>query len=210
MKKFLVPLLLFFANLNAEAQKKAVTDNGDEVVLYDDGTWKSVNADSSSQQNIPVNLASFTKSKNTAFLLKSTKCNIGVWVDAKKWQFKKGIRNEDAEFEFASKGNDLYGMMISEKIEIPIESLKEIALENAKKVASDVYIVKQEYRTVNGKKMLLMQMNGTLRGVKFAYYGYYYSNPGGTVQLVSYTSQNLLKDRLADAEEFLNGIVTLE
>jgi len=49
-------------------------------------------------------------------------------------------------------------MMIAEKMEIPLESLKEIVLDNAKEAAPDIKIVKEEYRTVNGIRVLMMQM----------------------------------------------------
>ncbi|HMF72960.1 MAG TPA: hypothetical protein VK616_15885 [Flavitalea sp.] len=211
MNKFLIPaVVLLFTGIHAEAQQKAVTDNGDQVVLYADGTWKAIDTDSSSQPQISVNTTPFTKSGNSTFLVKSNKANVGVWINAKKWNFKKGGANEDVEYQFAAKGKDVYGMMIAERIEIPIESLAQIALQNAQKQSADIYIVKQEYRMVNGKKMLLMQMNGTIKGIKFSYYGYYYSNSGGTVQMVTYTAQNLLQDQLANAEELLNGLALVE
>jgi len=210
MTKFLIPALLLFTSIHAAAQKKAVTDNGDQVVLYADGTWKAIDTDSSSQPQISVNATPFTKSGNSTFLVKSNKANVGVWINAKKWNFKKGGANDDVEYQFSAKGKDVFGMMIAERIEIPIESLAQIALQNAQKQSADIYIVKQEYRMVNGKKVLLMQMNGTVKGIKFSYYGYYYSNPGGTVQMVTYTSQNLFQDQVANAEELLNGLALVE
>jgi hypothetical protein len=63
---------------------------------------------------------------------------------------------------------------------------------------------------VNGKKMLMLQLNGSSQGIKFSYCGYYYSNEKGTVQLVVYTAQNLLKEYEGDVEEFLNGLAPVE
>ena len=60
---------------------------------------------------------------------------------------------------------------------------------------------------VNGLKILFMQMNGTLKGIKFSYYGYYYSNASGSLQYVAYTSQNLLSKYTKEFEELLNGLV---
>ncbi|MCC7520261.1 MAG: hypothetical protein IT220_01380, partial [Flavobacteriaceae bacterium] len=106
-------------------------------------------------------------------------------------------------------GEDLYGMIISEKVEIPLETLRSIAIENGKSVAPDLKIMKEEYRTVNGLKLLLLQMNGTMQGIKFSYYGYYYSNTNGTVQFITYTSQNLLNSYIPEIEKLLNGIVEI-
>ena len=107
------------------------------------------------------------------------------------------------------KDGDLYGLIITEKVEIPIETLKVIALENAKAAAPNMSIVKEEFRNVNGLKVLLLHMNGTIQGIKFSYYGYYYSNSNGTVQLITYTSQNLLDGFKPKIEDLLNGIVEL-
>lgn len=209
MNKIFLFLSFLVFNSLCFSQKKAVTETGEEVLLYEDGTWKYVNESKEEKSEIPLNPQNFAKSKTSTFLLKSTKANFGVWLDSKKWQFNKSENNEEAEYELHLKGKDLYGMMIIEKIEIPLESLMNIALKNAKDVAPDVKVIKTEYRTVNNKKILFMQMNGTMEGVKFAYYGYYFSNGSGTIQFVTYTSQNLLNDYLSDAEELLNGLVEL-
>ena len=109
-----------------------------------------------------------------------------------------------------NKGEDLYAMIITEKFEIPISTLKDVALENGRDVSPDLKIVKEEYRNVNGLDLLLMQMDGTIQGIKFSYYGYYYSNESGTVQFLTYTSQNLLAEYKSDIEDLLNGLVVID
>jgi hypothetical protein len=210
MKTILLSIsLLLLANL-CFSQKKAVTETGEEVILYSDGTWKYVDDSVNEKQAIITNPGIFKKNAGSTFLVKSAQVNVGVWIDPKKWNFKKAIRNEDAEYEFQIKGKELYGMMITEKIEIPIETFEKIAIENARKAAPDIRIVKEEYRTVNDKKILLLQMKGSAEGVKFTYYGYYYSNPKGTVQFLTYTAQNLFDNYLKDIEDFVNGFVVLD
>jgi len=66
-------------------------------------------------------------------------------------------------------------------------------------------VKKEEYRVVNGLKVLYLEMNGTIQGMKFVYMGYYYSDAGGSVQLLTYTFQSLAKEVKPDAMEFLNG-----
>lgn len=61
-----------------------------------------------------------------------------------------------------------------------------------------------------GVKVLLLQMNGTMQGIRFSYYGYYFSNSNGTVQFVTYTSTNLITSYLPKIELLLNGIVELK
>jgi hypothetical protein len=194
----------------ATAQINAVTETGDAVLLYKDGTWKYTNRNEVEATPIPTNSKKFVKDAKATFLLKSTKVNIGVWINPKAWSFTKSTSKDEFEFQFQRKGGDLYGMLITEKIEIPIESLKEIALENAREVAPDIEVVKEEYRNVNGLKVLMMQMSGTIRGIRFSYYGYYYSNEKGTIQFLTYTSETLFKENIEELDTFLNGFSELK
>lgn len=209
MKRIITLGLLLISLSSIQAQINAITNTGEEVVLYDDGTWKYVNEGTLSALEIKTNEKAFTKDKNSSFIVKSTKVDIGIWINPKAWTFTKGISNEDAEFQFQKKGEDLYGMLIAEKLQIPIETLKNIAFQNAKNASSDIRVVSEEYRTVNGIKVLMMQMAGTVQGLKVAYIGYYYSNESGTIQLLTYTGENLLNDYRDDIEVFLNGLVKL-
>jgi hypothetical protein len=209
MKTIVILLILCNLTLSIYAQKRAVTENGEEVTLYDDGTWKYINADYEDKDEISTNPKSFSKSQNSTFLLKSNKVNLGFWLNPKKWSFKKASSNEAAEYELSFKNGDIYGMLIAEGFEVPLETLKTIALTNGREAAPDIYLAKQEYRNVNGLKVLFLQMNGTTQGIKFTYYGYYFSNSNGTVQFVTYVSQNHSVEFLKECEELLNGLVEL-
>jgi len=208
MKKICLSLIFISTITLLSAQEKAVTETGEEVVLYADGTWSYLDSDFEKKE-IPVNKKDFKKSRNASFLLKSSRVNLGFWLDPKKWSFKKAANNGDAEYELQLRDGDLYGMIITEMVEVPLEALKDIAIENGRAVAPDLKIVKEEYRTVNGTKVLLIQMDGTTQGIKFSYYGYYFSNSNGTIQFVTYTSQNLLDNYVNDCEELLNGLVVI-
>lgn len=209
MKKLIFSVLMLLSIELTNAQINAITESGDEVILFDNGTWKYLNDSIMENSNISVNDKEFIKDKHSTFLIKSNKLNIGIWINPKIWSFTKGKDNDAYEFQFQKKGDDLYAMLIAEKIPIPIETLKGIAIENAKNAASDIKVIKEEYRTVNGIQVFMMRMSGTIQGMRFTYYGYYYSNSNGTIQLVTYTSENLFNDYLIDIELFLNGFVEL-
>ncbi len=207
MKRMTLVLMSMLSICLTQAQQKAVTETGDEVILFDDGTWKYQNEKLIQPKEVKTNPKKFVKDEKSTFLLKSNNLNVGFYLNPQKWSFKKGTSNEDAEYELQFKGEDLYGMIITEKIEIPLETLKSVALENGQLAAPDIKVVKEEFRTVNGLKVLLLQMNGTIQGIKFSYYGYYYSNSKGTVQFIIYTSQNLLDSYMPEIEKLLNGLV---
>lgn len=209
VKTLLTTGILFLSSYLLNAQINAVTSSGDEVILYYNGTWRYANDTTVTNKEINTNNTLFEKDKKQTFLVKSSKVNVGVWINPKEWVFTKGKEGEAAEYQFRKKDGDLYAILITEKLEIPIETLKEVALGNARSAAPDIRLLKEEYRTVNGKKLLMMQMNGTIQGMKFTYYSYYYSSSNGTIQLITYTGENLFNSYLNDIERFLNGFVEL-
>ncbi len=210
MKKLPLLLTFVFLSVMVMAQERAITSTGDEVILYDDGTWTYADGDKVDNEEIPLNPQSFKKAPGNTFLLKSKVFNVGFYINPSKWSFEKANSNEDAEYELQLKGQDLYGMVITEKTEIPIETMRYIAIENARDIAPDIRIVEEEYRMVNGTKVLKLKLHGTMQGIKLAYYSYYYSNPNGTVQYVTYTSQSLMGTYEQEIEGLLNGFVVLD
>jgi hypothetical protein len=206
--KLLLSISMFFV-YGSHAQKKAVTENGDEVILYENGTWKYVNKQDESD-SIQTNGKIFSKTPTATFLLKSKKTNLGFWLDPKKWSFGKGENNPDAEFELQLKGQSVSAYVIPEETDMTLEALKNVALTNGKGSAPDLHIINQEYRTVNNLRVLYLQMEGTTQGLKFVLCGYYYSNENSIVQLIVTTYPALVKKYAKDIEELLNGLVEIK
>ncbi|GAB3688894.1 hypothetical protein GCM10027592_04550 [Spirosoma flavus] len=202
-------LLLMSLSFSVYAQIKAVTDKGDEVLLYANGTWKYSKDTEPATTEISTNPIPFKRSTSADFLLKSNRASIGFWLNPQKWTFKKGAEGEAAEYKLQAKNGDLYGMIIAEKIQVPLNMLKNIALKNARVAAPDIQLQQEEYRTVNGQRVLHLKMTGTIEGIVFTYYSYNYSDAGGTIQFLVYSSEKLMQQNQAVAEELLNGLVKL-
>ena len=194
----------------------AITNKGVVVMLNEDGTWEF--ADKVSQGNKQkinntdslLRVLNNANTGNSSSVVKSAKTNIEVNINPDKWTVKKEDAGEAAEYSFALKGNDAYGMLITERIAMPLDALKKAALANAASAAPDIKVVDEEIKNIGGEKVLFMQMDGTISGVKFSYLGYYYSSDKGTVQFITYTSQNLLKENRKDMEDLLNQMVILK
>jgi hypothetical protein len=206
MIKQLITLGTLFFTLLSHAQINAVTENGDEVLLYKDNTWKYSNESLNETVEILRNDKPFTKEKKSSFLVKSSKTNLGVWINPKEWGFSKSKTDSPSEFNFNHKQLDVYGMLIAEKTEVTVEALTDIAYENALEAAPDIKIVEKEYRTVNGLEVIMMKMKGTIQGIKFIYFGYYFSNAQGAFQFLTYTSQNVFNEYKNDMLHLLNGL----
>lgn len=207
MKIILTLLALSFFS-TTYSQQNATTDDGKRVVLYENGKWEYSKNDTGTSGI--ENLKSYTKSLAAKSVVKSQKNNFAVWYDNKKWKKVDNLNNESAEFSLMLTKGDGYAMAITERIEIDMTNLKDIALGNARNVAPDVDIDKDDYRIVNGRKVRCLQMSGTASGIKFIYLGYYCSDESGTIQLVCFTGRSLMKDYQKDFEELLNGLVSIE
>ena len=208
MNKLLFLLVAFcLVQTTSTAQIQAVTGSGDEVTLYSNGTWKYNNKTEASAE-IPLNKTVFEKPVSSTFKVKSnTLPEVSVSINTKKWDFKKSEAGSASEFSFDLKAKDAYAMIITERIEIPLLTLRDAALKNARSVSPDIEVIQSEYRTVNGVKLLYMQMEGSIEGVALTYYGYYYSYSGGSIQLLTYTSKQLAKEYKPELDDLLNGLV---
>jgi hypothetical protein len=208
--KLLISTILFLGVATSFAQQKAViSESGKEVILYNDGTWKYVFEDESGV--IKIDTVIQKKPVKSTLLVKGTKFNYGVWINPAKWSYSKTKESTTvpSEYSFSLKGEDAYGMIIPERIEIPLDELSNIAFLNAKNNAPDVEIVKKEVRKINGINVIFMQMEGTMKGIKFVYLAYYYSFENGSIQFVVYTSKSLLERYKSSMTELLNGLVIL-
>lgn len=184
----------------------AITDTGENVILNNNGTWEYANNNQNNTQAMETNKETFHKPKESTFLLKSSKNKSAFWINPNKWSFKKADDTEAAEYTFELKGKGLYGMAITEETGMPIETLAKVAFQNALSVAPDMKLVKQEYRMVNDKKYIYLEMTGTLQGILFTYNGYYYSDDSGSTQFLTYSSTQLANKYNVEAFNFLNGL----
>ncbi|MCL1057571.1 hypothetical protein L2729_06105 [Shewanella gelidimarina] len=204
--KLSITLLLYFFAFNVIAAQKAVTEEGDIVILNGNGTWVYEDGKASHDIEIKTNPTAFNKPVSSNFVLKSKKNNSAFALNTKEWAFVKSKRDDAAiEYNINLKAGDLYGMAITERVEIELEELVEIAFENARGVAPDTKVVKKEYRVVNGTKLIYMEMIGTMKGIKFKYMGYYFSDTSGSTQLVVYTGANLVNKYKTEINNLLNG-----
>ncbi len=196
-------------------QTPAFTNKGITVVLNDDGTWFYADKANSSDDKGKIKstdslLNLLASTNNNSFLVKSEIANVTVKVNTEKWRFKKTDGSEASEYTFDSKKDGAYAYLITERVELPLQTLKKLALENARDAGPDIKIVDEEYRTVNGVKVLFMKMEGTVETLKLTYLGYYYSSKKGTIQFLTSTTQNLLEEKLPEMEELLNGMIITE
>jgi hypothetical protein len=181
---------------------RARTEAGKEVLLYPDGTWKYAE-----DKRPPLSHVSpLVRPPSAKMEYKIKEGRFSLWVDPGKWTRSPEPATPSMELELTHSSGDGYVMVIAERLPIPMGSLKEIVLENARKAADDAQAVLEERRIVNGHELLCLQIEGKIKGIPFTYYGYYYSGESGTVQVITYTGRSLFKEFLADFTSLLNGL----
>jgi hypothetical protein len=150
--RFLFLSCLIFLSYGGDSQIMGVTDTGDKVILYSDGHWIYAERDSVREEEIPTNAKAFKKSKDADFLLKSERTKTGFWLNPKVWTFTTPEADAAAEYELDHENGSLYGLVITENLDLSLTALANIALQNAREAAPDIKVTDKEYRMVNGKK----------------------------------------------------------
>ncbi|MPN10156.1 hypothetical protein SDC9_157451 [bioreactor metagenome] len=198
------------------SQTKALTENGKEVVLLENGTWKFVNeSDAKSLETISTNETLFEKSTDATFLIKSKKIDAGLFINPKKWKIWTNIPNtlRYAEYTFTLQNNLNNVMAVMSTENFPISnyrSLKEVLLSNIQNSADYFRLKESEYRTVNGLKVLYLRYAINTKGLDFEYAGYYFLNDEGYTAIVGLTSQRDFEKFLPDILTLINGISSAE
>lgn len=200
-----------FSFYSTDAQTLAITEYGDSIYVYTDGTWSYVNEFMEEfELSLPEDIAyggNFKKPSTATSDVTGPNNGYKVSFQPKIWKkIPPAELNSDASHAFSIVDGDGYAMVIYERIGIPVVSLGQIALEQALTVAPDLELRKTEYRTVNGKEMLCMEMGGTMQGIEFTYFGYYYSDDNRSIQFISYTGTSLFNELRDTFEQLLNGL----
>lgn len=193
------------------AQISAITENGREVILNENGTWKYAEENPRINKSIRVNPKNYEKSNQATTLVRSQYTNIGFWVDSEKWQVTRKDKG-DGEVEFSLEFNyaDIEGMIFTDEDEIPLLELRNSTIEEEGDFGLNERVVDEEYRIVNGVKALMIKMEGNIDEDKFVLLGYFYSNKTGSTGLILFGHKNLMDTYAFHCEELLNGLVELD
>ncbi|WP_296621281.1 hypothetical protein [Marivirga sp.] len=204
----LLSSLSLYAN-SLSAQEIAITERGDSVVLLPNGTWDYFeNYVEPEEIEIGRNDSKFLKPKNSSQMLKGLNNAYQLWYNPSTWKrVPAADLNPDADLALKMKRGDVYAMVIYEELEIEVEKLMEISFQNANSMSPDFKIVSSEYRFVNDKELIFMQMEGTVQSMKISYISYYASGKNGSFQFHIYTGQKLVDKYKEEIFNLLNGLI---
>jgi hypothetical protein len=212
-------LLFFICSISLKAQTWAVTQKGDTIYIYDDGTWsfdKNTFTEDKNGLNYLNESIEYDTISTPFTVLEKGKKKISskygffeIYYDESIWKRVPPAQlNEDAEFAFQGKESDVYVAVITEEIEIGFENIYKIAKNNIEENLSvPVNLLKSEIRTVNNTQLIRGVMNFNLNGMNLVFDSYYFSGKIGTVQFTTWTATNLHSKYESQILDLLNGIV---
>ena len=177
------------------AEQRVRTAEGREVILRDDGTW--IYADE------------LKKAPKAVLQFQDKRGNYALYLPPNKWKKTEGL-NESADVQFRHVDGDAFAMVIAERFMLPLDTLKEAAISNIQDIDPAATVVKEERRKVNGREVLCMTINAKPKGIPATYYGYYYTGEEGSIQVITFTAQNLFKEIKPELDAFLNGFTLLK
>ncbi len=220
MKKLLPTLFLFSQISLLFSQTKAITEYGDTIYIYNNGTWAYEILDAMPQENlldylkVELDIDSVDKKLSAPLSAKKKVTNKNnqfiINYDESKWKrVPPASLNDEAEFAFECKEFDAWCIVISEETEISKENLFKIAKNTMEENAgSEAEIIQLEYITVNETPILRGVMKTTFSDISFIFDTYYFSNEIGSVQFTTWTSQKLWEKNNSKIQELLNGFVS--
>lgn len=219
--KLVFLLIIIISSPKIFGQKVAVTEDGDSIYVYSNGTWSydlldiapSFNELSYINEELildtldieftyPDDINKEIKHSNEQFIIKY---NDELWR-----RIPPGNLNEDAEFAFESRQSDIWCVVIPEKTTIPSENLLKIAKNTMYETSGfPVSILKSEVRTVNNAQVIRGVMSTEFAGISFIFDTYYFSNEKGSVQFVVWSSSTIWEQNEDMILDFLNGFIVL-
>jgi hypothetical protein len=110
----------------------------------------------------------------------------------------------------AHQSGELFAQAICETLALALDTLPDIGLANMKREAPDADVKFTGKLVVNGNNLIQTNVDATVRGTPLTYQNYYYSGKVGTIQIMTWTKQDIKSKYGKDVTEFLNGFRVLE
>lgn len=212
-------ILLFLLAVNTDGQVRAVTEYGDSIYVYDDGTWSFEFIEIQEQEedlryldevlDIDTLSTHFVFSASADKEVENKNGQFKLKYNSSYWNRKPpGKINSEASFAFESKNEDIWGIVIDEESTFDKDVLYKIAKKMMEANTGAVTkIIKTELRNVNGAEVLRGVTSANISGLKFIFDSYYFSNELGSIQFVVWTNEALWSKKEKEIESFLNGLI---
>lgn len=189
-----VPLLMGFTSARVVTQ-----DDGQQVVLFPDGSWKEFRGNLRPQNQ----LQRFVVGSDDAY---------GVWYSPDSWTVPSAMGSPEYDLAFVHMSKGAYAYVLYGKEKLTLESLRDYAWYNARRVIDESKISYDKQLEINGQQVLCLKIEGWYYGepeAPLVYYGYYYTGDMGSIQFVVYTTESLFQSLQQEIKALLNGFIVM-
>ena len=107
--------------------------------------------------------------------------------------------------QFFNESDSFFIILIDEASQIPIDSMPDIALINARENVTDVTEIRRGERNVNGNRFTFIEYSASASGFDVTYLGFFYSDTSGTLQIVGWSTSNIFENTRGKVERFASG-----
>jgi len=160
-----------------------------------------------SQNNATITIPEKPKKEPYKLFLNSKKLNYNIMYDANKWFVHQTNPEAYYEYKLEHIDKDVYVLVIPDEYYQTMSEFKEMIMENFNAAGSDVEVVLEETRNINGNEILALQVLATVQGLELKYYGYYFVNENfGTIQFIIYCHPTIFDQYEEDMTELLNSL----
>ena len=183
--------------------KRAKTADGKDVILRDDGTWAYATPP---KKDKPAAAGEFKKDKKAELTYTGKRKRFTLSLVPDAWEQVEKSGSPVAEVVFKHAEGDIYAIVVAERVEVPLDALKKAVVGNMRAVDKEAKILLDEKRTVNGKPMLCLTVEASVKEVPLTYHVYLYSGDEGSIQVLTWTGRKLFAESKPHMEAFLNGL----
>ena len=107
--------------------------------------------------------------------------------------------------QFFNESDSFSVALIDEASQIPIDSMPDIAMMNAREVSADVIEIMRGERNINGNRFTFLEYSANIEEFDVTYLGLYYSDASGTLQIVGWSTSNIFGETRGKIERFASG-----
>jgi hypothetical protein len=207
MKNLFLPFIALLFAFQAGAQITAITEEGKAVILFSNGAWRYAN---DSVKISSLELPQYTIPGNSTQLLKGKETRYALWYNPEKWNLLPDTVYANCEYALEDRNGERIAMIITERMQVPLATIKEAALGSFKKEGSECRIAEEQKIVVNGTEGLLLKIDALVDGIPVSYLNGYFSTRQGTFQLITYTAYNLFDRHRNELMELISGFEAIE
>ena len=130
-----------------------------------------------------------------------------IHFSSSEWKEPPGDPQEyHVDMMYVHHSNEVYMAIEANRMQIPIESIPDLAFEEIQGVFPDASLKTRGFRTVNGVSCVYWEHTADINGVKLVYLSHAYSDSNGVVRIFGWTTPNLFEEHRSTIESFVAGL----